>query len=208
MKVVVDEREDDNFIDVMIYNTELEVEIARLEVGDIHIGGRWVLERKATNDFWDSWHSKRLDDELYRLIEQGHKKGWWVALLVEQTPDVDMEIMSRISKHCQTLNFLLPVVHSSGMKDSAYKIERMADKCKNRMFDYVRRPATVLPSTPDPRLAVLMGFPGIDEIRAGMWLKHFGTLQGCLENINRITEVKGIGEKTRHEIVKTMVKEA
>ena len=171
--------------------------IARLAVGDVHIGPRCIVERKVTRDFAASLLERRLDQQLAALAGAG--PGVRTLLIVEG--DFSPEVLAgldpravRAALLAVQLDWQIPVIRTRSLEDTAQWIAALAEREAGHAESPLpitleparapQSPASANPgrraAAPDPRayqLRALQRIPGLGASKARALLDHFGSIQ-------------------------------
>lgn len=117
--------------------------------------------------------------------------GWWLRL---------HSALNGVARHTV-------VYYTLSCKHTIEQLRRDEKELKEGTWGTMRR-AVMLPTVcgdeNQDQCRVLMGLPGVGEKRAGDILKHFGTLDESMKNIDRWPEVDGVGPKTLSAVKELM----
>jgi Fanconi anemia group M protein len=210
--IIVDTREKDEKIIKELEKNGVKVEIDKLEVGDYLIMGREknvLIERKTWSDFIEAMYSGRLFEQLINLknVENVEK-----AMIIEGSFGLVKRYHLRVSYNSVVgalnsvwLDFKIPTIHSFSEYFTALilvSIDRRLGKIKEKKELVITK--TKVESIEEEALRVVASFPMISEKRAKEILEYFGSIHNFINNVERINEINGIGEKIK-ERVKTVI---
>ena len=175
---------------------------AQLELGDMQLPGRTVVERKTTDDFCLSVMDGRLFRQAYRLANAAVD----AVLLVEgdtfraRTYRLSMEsLRGALITLAQT--FRLPMLRTVDERDTAWHLHHLAEQ--RRRIGRKRGPLT---GTAPRRLRsqkrfLLQGLPGIGPALADALLNTFGSVSDiAAATPEEIAATPGIGNKRAQTI--------
>ena len=168
----------------------LNAEIETLSEGDF-----WVLgtdfdnnelsvrvERKTWSDAYGSFNSKRLQEQVSRLIEAAaESEGVRPVLLIEGSPrDIYGVSPDRIRSLQQHLNRLsvetLPVVYTESMDETFRYLKSVIARVKGGEFGSLVRPVTVVSSTRNRHHALLEQIPKVGRTTGKKIHEHYTDL--------------------------------
>ena len=165
--VIVDSNEGD-LLPPMVHAEEKR----RLEVGDILIQDNvgtntWIFERKTWGDGLNAWKSKRLQDQISRMIELHDN----YALIVEgrpsdfYAPNPDdwghfRSFLNRVSVE------VCPVVFTDSIMETARYINAFKLRLEDDTQGHFVRPVTAVKSSRNAHHNLLQAFPGIGREKA------------------------------------------
>lgn len=163
--IIMDDREPPE-IEIFLRERGVTVIKRRLDVGDYVIGGIGI-ERKSSKDFLNSVIDGRIFEQVENLKENFEK----VILIVEDVFDVEDPGILRGTVVSLILRFGINVIFSRDLPETCEYLLLLSKKFKKTYFSIGKRKVT------DPRIAVLIGFPGIGMKFARKLLERFGSLE-------------------------------
>jgi DNA excision repair protein ERCC-4 len=169
----------------------VEVQAARLPVGDYVVSDRMVVERKGPTDLAASIKDRRLFEQLTRLADAYPS----VVLIVEGAP-VHMHEAAWQGALARALTLGASVLRTKNARDTAEwiaRLYRLEGKPASRPHG---TPRLRRPTEDDLQTAedVLRCLPGISTVGAGRLLAHFGSLERVFAaRHDELLEVRGIG---------------
>ena len=163
---------------------------------------RFLVERKTTSDFLNTVH---MDGRLNAQLEGVD------ALIYERSyiPKRGHEWFVSLHTALNGVTCHTPVLFTVSSKHTVHQLRIIEEKLRTDTFGKLRQSVVIPPvtsSSNESQVRCLMAFPGVGEKRANDILKRFGTLKDALCQIDKWTEVKGIGKKTVESAVSLLVK--
>jgi|TARA_A100001201_G_scaffold142900_1_gene142464 ERCC4-type nuclease len=187
----------------MILNAEVEP----LEVGDFRVEGEGfeeqpiavVVERKTWSDAYGSFNSKRLQNQISRLIEAAVDSNVRPVLLVEgSTRDIYGVNADRIRALQQHLNRLsvesVPVVYTESIDETFRYLNSVVHRVKSKEFGSLVRPVTVVTSSRNKHHAMLEQMPKVGRT---MGKKIYDEYASLVDFVNRFESDPVIGSHTK-----------
>ncbi len=168
----------------------LNAEIKTLSEGDFWVVGTGFdkqpitvkVERKTWSDAYGSFNSKRLQEQVSRLIESASSDtSVRPVLLIEGSPrDIYGVNPDRIRSLQQHLNRLsvesLPVVYTESMDETFRYLNSVIARVKANEFGSLVRPVTVVSSTRNKHHALLEQIPKVGRTTGKKIYDHFNSL--------------------------------
>lgn len=172
-----------------------------LTEGDILIEGSEsiLIERKTWDDAYTSWISKRLEDQISRIIENS-KNG---ILLIEGKLNQswiwrNKKNYSRIQGLRKFLNRMsleaIPVVFTDSKNDTVKYVKGLIKRIEEGDFRYLVRKTTVVKSSRNKYHNIMSLIPGITVQRSKALYNEFDSLRDFFINIEK---AKNVDEKKR-----------
>jgi len=187
----------------MILNAEVEP----LEVGDFRVEGEGfeeqpiavVVERKTWSDAYGSFNSKRLQNQISRLIEAAVDSNVRPVLLVEgSTRDIYGVNADRIRALQQHLNRLsvesVPVVYTESIDETFRYLNSVVHRVKSKEFGSLVRPVTVVTSSRNKHHAMLEQMPKVGRTMGKKIYEEYASL---VDFVNRFESDPVIGSHTK-----------
>jgi Fanconi anemia group M protein len=206
--IIVDSREKDEKIIKELEKNGIKVEIDKLDVGDYLIMGREknvLIERKTWSDFIGAMFSGRLFEQLVNLkrVENVEK-----ALIIEGSFGLVKRFHINVNYNSVVgalnsvwLDFKIPIIHSFSEYFTALilvSIDKKLGEIKEKKELILAKPKAE--SIEEEALRVIASFPMISEKRAKEVLGYFGSIHNFVNNVDKINEIEGIGDKIRDRI--------
>lgn len=170
----------------------------RLSVGDVCITDGsvdWVFERKTWGDGLNAWKSKRLQDQISRMVEEHDN----YAIIVEgrpsdyyaPNPDDWGHFRAFLNRVCVEV---CPVVFTDTITETARYINAFRLRLEDGTQGTFVRPVTAVKSSRNAHHNLLQTIPGIGREKAKQIYGHFSSLKDMMANWGRAKEdgvVKG-----------------
>jgi len=172
-----------------------------LTEGDILIEGSEsiLIERKTWDDAYTSWISKRLEDQVSRIIENSDNG----ILLIEGKLNQswiwrNKKNYSRIQGLRKFLNRMsleaIPVVFTDSKNDTVKYVKGLMKRIGEGDFRYLVRKTTVVKSSRNKYHNIMSLIPGITIQRSKALYNEFDSLKDFFTNIEK---AKNVDEKKR-----------
>ena len=169
----------------------------RLDVGDILIqetenpSNNWVFERKTWGDGLTSWKSKRLQDQISRMIELHDN----YALIIEgrpsdfYAPNPDdwghfRSFLNRVSVEA------CPVVFTDTITETARYVNAFKLRLEDGTQGIFVRPVTAVKSSRNAHHNLLQSMPGIGREKAKKIYSHYANLKDMMADWESAKENK------------------
>lgn len=205
--ILVDDREPESVVKAIKDETDAEIIVTRLDVGDC-IVGNVIIERKTANDFLGSVRSKRIFDQSNELrkhedcipiiIVVGDMKE---ALIYHKYPKrLLCAVNGALASLC--VRFGISVIMAGGEWSYAYIISRIASQMTKTTTRPIKRKGkdrTLQEIAED----MLCQIPNVGRERAKVILKTTKSLSKLSRlSAKEIAKIPGVGKKTAETIVK------
>lgn len=188
--IIMDDREPPE-VEIFLKERGVVVIKKRLDVGD-YIIGEIGIERKSSSDFLNSVMDGRIFKQVENLKESFEK----VILIIEDAKVEDLKIL-RGTVVSLILKFGVNVMFSKDLSETCEYLLLLSKKFKKDYFSIGKR------KVEDPRISVLVGFPGIGTKLAKKLLKKFRSLKRIFDA--SFPELKKIiGEKRARKILEIL----
>jgi ERCC4-type nuclease len=190
----------------------VKYEVEKLECGDYLFPAEEkqmsiLIERKDIFDFAHSIRDNRLWTQLSNIASLEIRS----ALLIEGSPAI-LEKAKRgwnigsIYGAINTiwLNYSIPILFTPSKHYTAILLANLAKKMEGEKTEHYTIPK--IKRTEDyseVALSMLAQIPYVNTVKAKRILEKFETVKNVVENLDRIEEVEGIGEKISEAIKKT-----
>jgi len=168
-----------------------------LNEGDISIDHEEysvLIERKTWDDAYTSWCSKRLEDQVSRILEKTDNG----ILLIEGKLNQswmwrNKKNYSRIQGLKKFLNRMsveaIPVVFTESKNDTIKYIKYLAERIVKEDFKVLVRKTTVVKSSRNKHHNIMSAIPGITIQRSKALYNHFNSLGDFFANAERAIEI-------------------
>jgi len=206
VKIVVDSREPD-VIAALLVQLGVEVERRVVTPGDYILSSECAVERKTTQDFFNSLFSGRLFEQVERL-----KKAYAKPLMVIEG-DVAAELAGRLNPRAfwgallkLQMEYCLPTINTYNALQTVDLLVTLAKRLQQRSPEPIRlRHKPKILSERERQIYAVCGLPGIGEGLAIKLLSHFGSVRRvfCASKFE-LMEVEGIGEVKADRITKLL----
>ncbi|RZN63363.1 ERCC4 domain-containing protein [Methanonatronarchaeum sp. AMET6-2] len=210
-KVIVDFRERRCGVFKALTDSDVEVEVESLDVGDYVLSDRACIERKSTNDFVSSMVDR--DRNIFeQLTELRDNYECPILLLEGEDPQAgrDIHINSvRGAISSITIDYRVPIIRTRDSIETAEYIKTIA----RREQDGTTR--TPNPHSKKPRKSlseiqryVASSIPMVGPKTAETLLNEFGSVRKIFTaDKDELMEVDGVGQKTAEKIIKILNEE-
>jgi len=206
VKIVVDSREPD-VIAVLLVQLGVEVERRAVTPGDYILSSECAVERKTTQDFFNSLFSGRLFEQVERLKEAYAKP----LLIIEG--DVGEELADRLNPRAfwgallkLQIDYNLPTINTYNTFQTVDLLVTLAKRLQQQPAEHIKlRHKPKILSERERQIYVVCGLPGIGEGLAIKLLTRFGSVRRVF-NASKfdLMEVEGIGEVKAERITKLL----
>lgn len=151
----------------------------------------WLVERKTWGDAYSSFRSKRLEDQLSRMLLATPNT---ILLIEGRKESVYTNDRQQIKNLQAALNRLsaevCPVVYTGGKEDSLRWLKSIGQRIENDQFGVLVRKPTMVASSRNKHHALLESIPGVGRTTAKKIYTHYGNL---VEMVNNWPEAKTAG---------------
>ena len=203
--VYVDNRELRSGVPKHLKELGADVEVRTLDVADYVVSEDVGIERKSANDFIQSIIDGRLFDQVERL-----KKAYEKPVII-----IEGELYGIRNVHpnairgaitAVTLDWGVPILFSSGVKETAQFIYLMAKREQEERKKEVRlRSEKKALTLAERQRLIVEGLPNVSATLAKRLLRHFGNVERVFTATEEeLKEVEGIGPKKAREIRKVI----
>lgn len=199
-EMIADQREMSSAVVEELLRIGVKVLPAPLGQGDYKISERILIERKTVTDLSDSLIDGRLFEQAKRLRNSCEMP----MVLIEGDDIFSRRNINRNALFgalaTLALNFNIPLMFTRSPKETAEFMEVVRRREEKAGLSN-KRTTPRNDRSPDPRVLVLSGFPGISRITAEKLIEKFGSLErifGATEE--EFMEVEGIGPSKAKEL--------
>jgi Fanconi anemia group M protein len=198
--IIADNRERQSGIPDLLKPKVYNLSFTQLYAGDYIINESIIIERKTKTDFVQSIINGRLFEQCAKL----RKTGMLPLFIVEGNPfGSNHNIKPESIKGALlsiTLSWQIPVIRSSGKKDTAGLMIMAAQQQSGHHY-FIRKTGIKPKAVQNQRHYFIRNLPGLGPKQATVLLKHFGTIENIvLANVSDLIEVEGIGKKKADRI--------
>lgn len=203
IKIIADDREHLSGIPEILSRVDnLDLQIARLPLGDYQINDHIIFERKTLNDFIQSIIDGRLFSQASRLASSNYNPA---IILEGTTKDIADRKMPRQTIQGAIINLSLimgiPILRSMDAEETAKLLIYTARQINSFATGNINRPGYRPKGKRRRQLYILQGLPGIGRKRANLLLEKFQTVQAVFSaDADALASVEGIGENTAEQI--------
>ncbi|MEM3566769.1 MAG: ERCC4 domain-containing protein [Candidatus Bathyarchaeia archaeon] len=189
----------------------IKYSIEKLEVGDYLIMSgeekdSVLLERKDIFDFAHSIRDHRVWDQLKRMSELQMR----IAFVLEGSPAILEKAkrgwnVSSIYGAINSIwyNYNVPVLYTPSKHYTAILIANLCKKIGGEAGHEIRIPkAKKTEDYCEVAVAMLSQIPLVNAVKARRLLERFGSIKNLAENLDKIKEVEGVGEKISEAVEK------
>jgi ERCC4-type nuclease len=198
-----------NILDGLI-KLGVKVEIGRLDAGDYAISSNEtpaLVERKEIFNFAGDVASGRLWQQLEKLSSvQDFRK----AVLIEGSPALLQKLGRKWSMgsiygalNSIWLEWNIPLLFTPSKNHTIILLANLDRKLSGERKVEARISKPKTEDYSEVALSMLAQIPYVNTVKAKRILEKFGTVKDVVENLDRIEEVEGIGEKISEAIKKT-----
>jgi ERCC4-type nuclease len=205
---VADDRERSPAVLSALRNVEnVELRVARLDIGDYAVGPNLVVERKTAPDFVQSV----IDGRLFRQARRLSRWSSGLRFLVLEGADQDLR-QAGLSLHAVhgalitlTLVFGLPVLRTLDPVETAHLLVIAGRQLRRRMTSPTRLHPSVNAPARSTQLQMLLAIRDIGPRRASALLEHFGSIHSLsAATLDELAAVPGIGQRTARTVHRAM----
>ena len=167
IRTIVDIHEEQSFAASLIdQQLGFDVDHEPLPEGDFAIitedGHRTVIERKTWADAMGSWKSKRMPEQISRLVENADR----YFLLIEGSPDLvwgsSKSDVASLQAHFNRLSVeVLPVIYTADKAGTVRQVSAIRRRIAEGSFGTFIRPVTVVQTTRNRHSSLLERIPKI-----------------------------------------------
>jgi ERCC4-type nuclease len=206
VKIVVDSREPE-VIAALLVQLGVEVERRVVTPGDYILSSECAVERKTTQDFFNSLFSGRLFDQVERLKEAYAKP----LLIIEG--DVGEELANRLNPRAfwgallkLQMDYNLPTINTYNTFQTVDLLVTLAKRLQQQSAEPIKlRHKPKILTERERQIYVVCGLPGIGEGLAIKLLSHFGSVRKVFSASKfELMDVEGIGEVKAERITKLL----
>ena len=191
--ISIDSKESENT--KQIFKMLLNADIENLSEGDIKIydydnpADCSLFERKTWADAYTSWTSKRMQEQISRLITNPGRN----YLIIEGSPrDIFTANKNQIQSLQQFLNRMsseaIPVIYTESLDETVRFTRSHALRMKEGELHQLVRPVTVVTSTSNKHHALLEQIPRIGKKLAKEIYSNYGSLGDFVVNFTETSE--------------------
>jgi DNA excision repair protein ERCC-4 len=197
-RIAIDDRErGSGVIEALRSHPNVEITVRRLQLGDYHVAGSLIVERKTLSDFAVSVVDGRLFTQASRLARTTRATPCIILEGTKKThPDL---VISRSAMQgaiiALTLVFGLPLLRSTCPRETADLILFAADQLQRRSSTAPRRQGYHPKDLARQQSFLLQAIPEIGLAKAKLLLDTFGSpAEVASATVEDLRTVEGIGE--------------
>lgn len=195
--ISIDSKESDNT--KTMFKMLLNADIENLPEGDIKVydydnpGNFSLFERKTWSDAYSSWTSRRMQEQITRLVASGGRN----YLIIEGSPrDIFTANSNQIQSLQQFFNRLtseaIPVIYTDSLDETIRFIRSHALRMEEEELHQLIRPVTVVTSTSNKHHAVLEQIPRVGKKLAKKIYETYGSIGDFIVNFRTTSEEVGV----------------
>ena len=206
VKIVVDSREPD-VIAALLVQLGVEVERRPVTPGDYILSSECAVERKTTQDFFNSLFSGRLFEQVERL-----KEAYTKPLMIIEG-DVGEELANRLNPRAfwgallkLQIDYNLPTINTYNTLQTVDLLVTLAKRLQQQSKEPIKlRHKPKILTERERQIYAVCGLPGIGEGLAIKLLSHFGSVRRVFSASKfELMDVEGIGEVKAERITKLL----
>jgi ERCC4-type nuclease len=168
----------------------------------------WILERKTWGDGLTSWKSKRLQDQISRMVEEYDN----YAVVVEGRPEDFFSSQEHDWKSFRSfLNRVsletCPVIYTDTVTETMQVIHSLKKRIEEGTAHHFVRPVTVVKSSRNEHHNLLQSIPGIGREKAKKLYELYGSLSEVFTDWERAKDNKVVVAKTWEKVNSFMTEE-
>ena len=175
-----------------------------LPEGDFKIASEdkvWLVERKTWGDAYSSFRSKRLEDQLSRMLLATPN----TILLIEGRKEAvytnDRQQIKNLQAFLNRMSAeVCPVVYTDGKEDSLRWLKAIGQRIENDQFGVLVRKPTMVASSRNKHHALLESIPGVGRATAKKIYNHYDNLVGMVNNWDIAQRVGIVGIKRWEDV--------
>ena len=192
--IIADNREKSSGIPGLLADSNIEVKMEQLSVGDYMIDDDIIIERKTNIDFVQSI----INGHLFHQCSGLRKTGKVPLIIVEGNPfktrhDIKPEAIKG-ALLAVSLSWQIPIIRSSGKEDTVHLLI-MASKQQINTPVFIRRTGKKPRKVQKQQHYFVQSLPGVGPELAQRLLAHFNSIkQIVLADISSLEKVEGIGK--------------
>jgi len=188
VSTIVDIHEDEWFaVNLQDDPNGFDVSHEALPEGDFALiapdGHRTVIERKTWADAMGSWKSKRMPEQISRLVENADR----YFLLIEGSPDLvwgsSKSDVASLQAHLNRLSTeVLPVVYTADKAGTVRQVAAIRRRIAEGSFGVFVRPVTVVQTTRNRHSSLLERIPKIGRGTAEKIMASYTSVEDLVSN--------------------------
>jgi Fanconi anemia group M protein len=200
-EIIIDDRETSSKVVEVLSGLGAAIRLKRLPQGDYGIGDRILVERKTARDFVDTLINRDLLGQVKAMAEIVPRpvmiiEGGDLYTQRDIHPNAIKGVLAAL-----TIDMGVSLLFTKDETDSAHMLFVLAKREESERGERKVHPHKSHRSVRDDQEYIVSAFPDIGMKNARILLSHFGTVQAIVNaELNDLTAIKGIGEKTAQKI--------
>jgi ERCC4-type nuclease len=188
IRTIVDIHEEQSFAASLVdQQLGFDVDHEALPEGDFAIitedGYRTVIERKTWADAMGSWKSKRMPEQISRLVENADR----YFLLIEGSPDLvwgsSKSDVASLQAHLNRLSVeVLPVIYTANKPGTVRQVAAIRRRIAEGSFGTFVRPVTVVQTTRNRHSSLLERIPKVGRGTAEKIMGSYNSVADLVAN--------------------------
>ena len=207
MKILIDSKESAST--KAQFQMLLNAEVTNLPEGDIVIenddGSRWTIERKTWGDAHSSWTSKRIQEQISRMVENCDKyilliEGSWSEVYADM--DSIKGLQTFFNRMCVEV---CPVIYTDSLDETIRYVRSLSLRIKDGSVNTLVRPTTVVTSSRNKHHAMLEQIPRVGRATAKKIYDGYENLPDFVNNWSNAME-RGIAKGATWNAVDSFIR--
>jgi ERCC4-type nuclease len=188
IRTIVDIHEEQSFAASLVdQQLGFDVDHEALPEGDFAIitedGHRTVIERKTWADAMGSWRSKRMPEQISRLVENADR----YMLLIEGSPDLvwgsSKSDVASLQAHLNRLSAeVIPVIYTADKAGTVRQVSAIRRRIAESSFGVFVRPVTVVQTTRNRHSSLLERIPKVGRNTAEKIMGSYNSVADLVAN--------------------------
>jgi len=168
----------------------------------------WILERKTWGDALTAWKSKRLQDQISRMVEMYDN----YAVIVEGKPE---DFFSAQPHDWKSLRSFLnrvsmetcPVIYTDTVSETTQYVNNLKKRIRDEVAYHFTRPITLVKSSRNQHHNLLQTIPGIGREKAKSLYELYSNLNEMFEDWGKAKDNKVVVANTWEKVNSFMSEE-
>ena len=150
----------------------------------------WILERKTWGDALTAWKSKRLQDQISRMIESYDN----YAVIIEGKPE-------------DYFSSQPPVIYTDTVSETTQYVNNLKKRIRDEQVYHFTRPVTLVKSSRNQHHNLLQTIPGIGREKAKSLYELYGSLNELFSHWEKAKDNKVVVANTWEKVNSFMSEE-